>query len=238
MNLGRLWDRYRIPLLVGVGGLSALFSINARRQAQQAAAAAATAAQPLVVPGDTAGAFQQGLGAGAALYGQAVGQGLAPTETALGLAGSAVQGAAALAAGVTGDYLGFGSSLVGALAGLVQPVTQPPAPGGGAQPPSTPPPSPAADAFAGYYAVTRPSTGLLFTVDQSGHITGQRTYAFQGGRAPVRRSTSSTLHWRYEGGPVNGWSLIPGRSPSFEIQKRWRRADGTFYFTTISNTGS
>lgn len=229
MNLRKLWDRYRVPALVGVGGLAAFLSFRSRQDAAAAAAAAASA-PAASAPVDTAGAFTAGLDRGAALYGQAVGQGLAPTETALGLAGQAVsggvalaQGAQALAAGVTGDYLGFGSNLVNALTGLFTPVpapvVQPPAPTAPQQP--TPPPPPAnrttTRTIALGYRVRSPNggSGLGVFSGSCAHFTGMRRINLGGPWIqPVARSAcdSSRVAWRILAGSNAGWHVLSWRA--------------------------
>lgn len=233
MNLGKLWQRFRIPVLVGIGGLSALWSISARREAQQAAAAAAAGAQPTVVAGDTSGAYQAGLSAGAGLYGQAVAQGLGPTESALGLAGVAVQTATGLAAGVTGDYLGFGSNLVGALSGLFSPVpapvTQPPATGGGSPTPSpapAPTPSTVTETFSHYEAVFGPGTVILYGPAPS-HEPRRTLNMTASNRGKVQPITTPWNYYKITSGGYSGWHLVPGKSGPVSVFRVFRRDDGT-----------
>ncbi len=252
-SLRRFLSRYRTPLLLALGGISALFAWRGRQE--QAAAATATAAPPPA--GDGGAAYQLGVSQGAQLYGAGVAQGIAPTEQALGLAGATVggaislaQGAQAMAAGISGDWAGLGGAFVNAITSLFTPVpvpsaqpaaTQPvPATPAPVQPPPTP--APAADRFVRYEVVVGSSNVRLFVVSAAGALA-QTRYAgpFRSGSwAPVdRRVDGGRLHWRTTSGGYTGWSYVPGDSVgSWSIRKRFARADGTTYTTPIGQTGS
>lgn len=250
VNLGQLWSRFKIPILVVIGGGSALLSLRSRQQAAQAAAAAAA---PPAGGGDPNAAYQAGIAQGAGLYGQGVAQGLAPTESALGLAGATVggavslaQGAQALAAGVTGDYLGFGSHLIGALSGLLTPVPAPiaqPAPTAPAQQTTT------RQVPLGYRVVWPPGGTITVHSGRCG-AWQSRVRATLGGTFPVSRAVCGTgqVHWRFLSGPYGGWHLLswaPGQA-AWRIQKGTRtetlvngtRTSFTDAWADISRTGS
>lgn len=257
MNPRALLAKYRTQLLVGLGGLAAFFAYRSRtEQAAAAQAAAAAAAGPAqLVPGDTSGALVSGINIGAGLYGQGVSAGLAPTETALGLAGQAVggsaalaQSAASLAAGISGDWAGLGSQLIGALTGLLTPVPAPIAQPPPAPPPATTPPpaTPAAETFTGYevYVGSLPPNTIIkgFLVSSSGVLTPRGLNVGTGNSwAPVARLvTAGRLHWRMTSGYWTGVSYVPGLSTggAWGIRKRIRRGDGSSYTQPISPSGS
>lgn len=234
-----LVQRYRTPLLIGGGGLVAFTAFQSTR-AQGAAAQAAIAAgtlpagsAPALTPEQTAALIAQGGAQSLA----AVQAGLGPTDQALAFGAAMGQGALSAVTGNFSDLAGLAGTALGILpsfapiAGVTPQPTQP------APTPTPTPPTAVTETFAGYYVNNQPGTQSLFTVNQAGQITNTRLYALAGGYVRARRSTSALLHWRFETGPVSGWSVIPGRSGPFVVYRRYSRSDGTFRMQAIGQTG-
>lgn len=261
MNLKDL-QRYRLPLLLGIGGIVAFSAFQRARGSALPPADAAGAQAPAAPQGlDTAGAValqQQAFMAGGGLGLQGAQLGLQTAERGLDLAGIATMGAQALAgdvvglAGNLGTTLGqVASDLTGALPDwsppppppptvVVQPVpvtTQPPSSGGS----TAPPPSTTVTVVkrTAEYRMRVSAAGPVkyATVSSTGAITGSRTVSFSGPSwAPVARVVSgSRLHWRTTSGGMTGWSVVPGYSTGlWLIEKRVREqlSNGTTRYTT------
>jgi hypothetical protein len=248
--------RYRMPILLGAGGLVAYSAFQRTRAAQAAATEAGVpaASLPTGLSTEQAVALQQaafGQGGGLGLQGAALG--LQTAERGLDLAGIAT-GIAGLVAGdvtglagtlgeqlanVTGEAIGILPDVIAPPVILPPPINNPP---GATPPPPTGTGGITARAFIGYGAsVPAGSASRVFTVNSAGRITGARdvSRAASAQRWSVtRRVSGGTLHWRRG----DGWSFVPGRSPAFIIRKQYRVTYSTgqtaMEYVTIPDTGS
>ena len=253
--------KYRLPVLVGAGGIVAYTTFQRAQAAKGAAiAAAATAAPATASPGgisaEQALALQQNAyAAGGGLGLQGAQLGLQTADKGLDLAmvaTGAVQAA-------LGDVVGLGGTLGNALAGVSQtaigalpdlsPTPQPapvvnvvlPAPAPAPAPSGTGTAPAPAPTFVGYEVVI-PAAGTypIFTISATaGGATARRLATFSGpSRASVARVTTPYLHWRTTAGGYTGWSYVPGQSGNFTIRRVYKSATGAITYVTIGQKGS
>lgn len=255
-------QRYRTPLLLGIGGIVAWGAFQRARTGQVAPTDSQTVPAPASPTGLTPEAAlavqSQAFMAGGGLGLQGAALGLQTAERGLDLAGIATMGAQALAGDVVGLASNLGTTLgqvasdvVGTLPSFApatglpsQPVTQPPPPTGGGTPTPTPTPTPTvtvksrtAEYRIRISASSYPTAVKYGSVSSTGAITGSRSVSFASGSwAPVARVVSgSRLHWRTSSGGLSGWSLVPGWSTgAWLVEKRYREAlsNGTTRYTT------
>jgi hypothetical protein len=219
---------YKLPLLLGAGGLAAYSAYSSTQRQRAAAAAAATinAGAPLT-PEQAAALLTQGAGLAAAAQAPIVGLAQGGLDVAATL-GTGAQSLAALAVGNVGGAV----TAIGDLAGQAIAVLPSFAPSAGIQPQPTSPPAPAktvvSRTFIGYEArVQGPVTIQLYKVS-NGRVVDRRNVAVSGwaSYAVERRSgTEVGIYWRRS----DGWSFVPARWSGFVIQKGFRvkYSDGT-----------
>jgi hypothetical protein len=240
-QLAAWFKQYRIPILIGSGGVVAYTAYaNAQQRAAAAAARPGGVAVAGLVPEQVSGLIGQG--AGLALSSQTPILGLAQESISggLGLAGLAAQTAAGVAetaagsavsgtmalADVLGQIVAVGTGQL-APAPTVQPAPVPiaPAPAPVIQAAPAPAPAPvAAPAPSGPYVVGtevgyRAVVGgnvQFFAIPHpgDGSWTAERwnTHGPGSWADAARLVTNGRLHWQLVNGGMKGWSVAPGLS--------------------------